>query len=572
MASGDRGGDILVWNRQNGREIHRLHPSDKEVTRVRFSPTGNLLATAGQGGIVRLWQTGDWKPFGELLHHQLTINGLAWSPDGKQIASGDRDGVVCIWNVETQKCLLTLPKHADAIRCMEWSPDGAHLAISEGDASVKVWETMGWNQVASIPTEGRGALALAFSHDGRILAFGGYFGELTTFNIKELAVIQRIRTQQQMWSLKFGKNHEIIAGEGRGLIQIFPYSAELKNWGRSRVIDISHLNNGSRSIYFDFLRNTVFVALEENREIRAFALPTLSGYQQERSSSICIGAIPAVGLKFYVSKDGQALVESKRSVVQHLPIKLGQGSTIAYSAARNLVALTGQQGEVNVVDTNAWNHIATLDCKTQIFSMSFSRDGKSLATSGANGFNRVWNLDTMTYWDATQSQGNSNGLSAFSMARDALVVGRKDDHDLICLDAISGVESRRVVLSRGLNCVCYHPSGEYLIVGEHGWFSVWKEDLSVNLWNAPLSQNGTPGIVEALSFSPDQKTLAVLLREGTLELWDMQSKTRLLDIQTPAHLSDFPPFTPWMTFADSAKLLIGGQNGTIILESHGNRN
>jgi WD40 repeat protein len=87
--------------RSQGAEVQSLPYGDKEVTSVRFSPNGELLATAGQDRKIRLWTVGSWKEWKKLEKHERTVTGVAWSSDSQRLASSGRDNLVHIWDCAT---------------------------------------------------------------------------------------------------------------------------------------------------------------------------------------------------------------------------------------------------------------------------------------------------------------------------------------------------------------------------------------------------------------------------------------------------------------------------------------
>jgi WD40 repeat protein len=77
------------------------------VRAVAFSPSGNLLASAGDDGCVRLWRKPDGKKAGTLTHGSA-MQTLAFSEDGKLVASGGQDGTLKVWEVNSGKGTLAV--------------------------------------------------------------------------------------------------------------------------------------------------------------------------------------------------------------------------------------------------------------------------------------------------------------------------------------------------------------------------------------------------------------------------------------------------------------------------------
>jgi WD40 repeat protein len=103
------------------------------VTRLAWSPTGDLLAVPTQNGDVEFWDTQKLRMQSHIQAHGGTwTTSVAWSPDGKHVAAGSGDGKTRIWrtlNAERQLSpsgsTLALPGNYVA-----WSPDGNLLATA----------------------------------------------------------------------------------------------------------------------------------------------------------------------------------------------------------------------------------------------------------------------------------------------------------------------------------------------------------------------------------------------------------------------------------------------------------
>ena len=292
LASSDRGGDIVLCDGRSGKEVGRLHPSDSEVTRVRFSPDGNLLASVGMDFQVRIWQLADQTEWVALDGHEHTINGLDWSPDGRLLATGDREGVVRIWDPHTQTCRHILPQHAEAVRCLKWSPDGKWLATADGGSSVRIWETATWTEAKSIDAQGRGILAIAFSGDSHYLAFGGYGGVLVTVEVSSFEVKHRTEFAGQIQSIAFDGRLAMFVGLFDGTLQVFIPGGNEAVWKRSRRVGESKAeNNKIRAVIPNSSANVLWVGWEQERTMRRYSLAALLGGQSIAPPPLPVGQV-----------------------------------------------------------------------------------------------------------------------------------------------------------------------------------------------------------------------------------------------------------------------------------------
>lgn len=75
------------------------------VQAVRYSPSGNLFATAGFDGKVFLYDGTSSDLVSEVGSpaHSGGVYGVAWSPDGKQLLTASGDKTAKLWDVETKQ-------------------------------------------------------------------------------------------------------------------------------------------------------------------------------------------------------------------------------------------------------------------------------------------------------------------------------------------------------------------------------------------------------------------------------------------------------------------------------------
>ncbi|KAH7692817.1 cell division cycle 20 cofactor of APC complex protein [Dioscorea alata] len=148
----------------------------QEVCGLRWSSSGNFLASGGNDNIVHVWESskmGSSKFLHRFTDHSAAVRALAWCPfQSHRLASGGGtlDQCIKIWNTQLGKCIKSTITGAQ-VCALEWNRHQKEILSAHGynQNQLSLWAYPSMSKVTDLRGHTARVLHLAQSPDGSTL-------------------------------------------------------------------------------------------------------------------------------------------------------------------------------------------------------------------------------------------------------------------------------------------------------------------------------------------------------------------------------------------------------------------
>lgn len=368
---------IIVWDSDSGRMIQRVNMGLDIPGGTVVTSRGNLLATGGSGKI-RLWslEADSIRQLRMISSDQELVAHLTFSSDGKFIASagiGDADEVE-IWEVDPRDDPTVLADHDSWVRAVAYSPNGEWLATGgqrrtpDADSKIVVYGCDDWLVNREVQLPGVDVEKIAYSNNSERLAAACDDGKIRIYRAKDLELETTLISRSIAVSqLLFGPDGDTLVsadGEYRRLSEDGSYVDNHSTPGEIRIWSIS------------------------SRE--------LIGKIDEFSSAITSMAISSDGQCLAVTcMDGNVTIWDwqRREQTHELQCFDSPATAVAFCPIEQSFAVANSKGSIRIFsDYLTWSEKASFKAhQTEVRAMAYSPDGATLVTGN---FER-----TLGFWD-----------------------------------------------------------------------------------------------------------------------------------------------------------------------------
>ena len=222
LAAGIGDGSVRLWDIDKEEVVRSFNAHIGNVWNVKFHPTLELFATAGDDTWVKLW---DLKTFDLKQGWKLdnTVRAIAFAPDGKTLAAGDRDGGLHIYDVKTGQEIREIELENTTILGIDYSSDGKLLATVGSDKAVRVFDSGTLEQRQSFTGHKGPIYSVSFAPNSPMLASVGFKSDTWIWNADTGENVLQIEGQGgDNWAVGFcAEGQHLITGGQDGTAKLW---------------------------------------------------------------------------------------------------------------------------------------------------------------------------------------------------------------------------------------------------------------------------------------------------------------------------------------------------------------
>lgn len=160
------------------------HSEPPVVTALSVSPSGELIAAAGDDHAIRIVALKTGETLSTLSGHSGWVQCVEFSPNGKRLASCGHDGALRVWSIDETPKILFEKSVGHALFSLAFLNDDEIYAVGFSN-KIYHWKATAGGMIVDHACECRDIRAIACSPDGELIAYGGRDGVLRIRHVND---------------------------------------------------------------------------------------------------------------------------------------------------------------------------------------------------------------------------------------------------------------------------------------------------------------------------------------------------------------------------------------------------
>lgn len=534
-----------------------------DASAIAFSPQDGHILVGDRDSVIQLWNFKGSTP-AEIAHasHPDTVHAIAVSRDGRLFAAASTDGNVKVWalggkpdaaatpeprsrgtSVEAKpednsnvSLLLSfsLDQPSNSFRSytlsLVFSPDGKYLAASGGNSAAQVWAINGYaaNKEALLTHDAQ-VTDLAFSPDGRYVASAGEDGVARAWDVSARGsnVISTFQpyTEEHSANYFFTDSPHLVSSSREGdvwvqsifskkpLVQLKDAPGRLgyrmSSDGKYVTTVNSELWRGRDEPRKQMDYTIKVWEVKGGRNVSSVTVKNLTLYDINSDGKYLATLNEDGTFRLFNTADGREVVFMKdKPLVEDFALS-PDGSYVA------LLPRGDSVNEVRILEVSSGRPVASLVGAKDITTLTFSDDGKSLASVGQKG-NAVYFWSTRG-GEPTLLRGDNLVYAKFSSSGRYLLGYNRSErsHGMTLWETATGRQITRFESSSaGIRGDVFSQNEEFLVLYDGSGVRVVLTATGCEIARVQMSSK------DVMGFSPDNRYLLGVSMSGhSKTLW-----------------------------------------------------
>ena len=579
LITGGIDGIVRFWDLKSRTVLNEIRPQPiRQITAIDLSPDGHFLAIAGNAGRIQIWSCDTLSIVRDLRGHAKEVRDIEFAPDGQHVASVGMDGRVLLWAVSTDRLLeaVELDSFVENAVSTAFSPDGQYVAATggaddhqPGPTELRVWKVASRELIRTfkLRTFRSDVLPLAFSADGRLLACG-VRKQIVVYDTQLWVEEQTITTNANpVGSLSFSPGDRRIAINEHNRVRLYDLDdsdavATILTC-RANVTSLCWSPNGSEIAASGQDGTVVFGRVPPRGSATDY-----EGWATAVAFSHGMNSPELLVAHGFVGELDRGFLTPLNPINGAWGSHLGNGmGYLAVATSRTqpeVVAAAAKndgENEIHVLNTRTRRRLWTLRGHEQtIYHMTFSKNGNRLASVDLDV--DIEKPSTVRIWDTQHGTGRviDDSAPAYDVAfwdndQQLAVCGKTDGTGFVrSYDVMTGKVLQEFNNRDMLICLSLSPDERSVFAGGiEGMTASW--DLRDGFER--FSTRGKSDGVLSAAYTRDGKTIAAVIGDRIIRLWNADTGDRIGDI----HTSHFPGS---LSISDDNQLIaVGCRDGSV---------